>query len=517
MSHVLLAIGDSGFSQILRNRLNEHDFDVLENEVLHRDYLEEFVKTERPDILIVHDYYLASSKESKEDREKELLTFFQKIRIHHDDEIRVVFLCEREKDDPFLAELVSRNVLDIFHNKSISIQELVEQLKDRPRFSRVSKFLSGHSAPHPSSTGITQLTPTEELFEIGNLEEEEEPEETTTEKSPKAVKEKVVVQKVVNKQVVQKVVNKQVVKRDYHFQILNQVERVVGVPIEKKLVLIGSPFARCGSTFVSHLLAKELTNMGVSVTYIESPYSQPYSYDRFIGHEVIPDYRSKFHYFSTELSSKTPTVYDWSFHDINFIVKNPSHEPVYNVKDLPFDVYVKVLLASQSTVTIIDIGTGWNQEIYQDIYDIASNAYFIIEPDICNIQYLADPDNHLTSFVRTALNDKKTSLIGNRFDPAIMKYDVIQDLYAEKIKTLIPEFPSKDVFESQYKGTFLNDMNQHQKQIYEALAPIVEDLLPKEFIKQQGKQTGFFKGLFNKKITVEKSEKRKVNLNEAGR
>lgn len=503
MNKVLLAIGDSGFSQILRNRLNEHDFVVIDNEVLHRDYLEEIVANERPAILIVHDYYLASSKESESDKEKELLAFFQKIRMEYDDEIRVVFLCEREKEDSFLAELVSRNVLDIFHNKSINTQELVEQLKDRPRFSRVSKFLSERSSMQPSSPSPIQPTSAEELFEIGNQEEEEE----VAKESTKEVKEKVVVQKVVNKQVVQKVVNKQVVKRDFNVQILNQVERVVGVPVEKKLVLIGSPFARSGSTFVSHLLAKEIANMGVGVTYIESPYSPAYSYDRFIGHELNPDYRSKFYQFTKEIDPKKPSVFDWTLDDINLVVKHPANEPIYRMKEIPFDVYVKILLASPSTVTILDVGTDWHQEIYQDIYDIATNAYFIIEPDISNIQFLEDPDNQLTSFFRKVLQDKKSSLIGNRFDSSIMKYDVIQDLYTENIKSLIPAFPSKDIFESQYKGTFINEMSIYQKQINEALAPIIEDLLPKDFIKKQGKQGGFLKGLFNKKIQVESVNK----------
>ncbi|MCM3443579.1 MULTISPECIES: hypothetical protein [Metabacillus] len=516
MNKILLAIGDSGFSQILRNRLSEAGFNVIENEVLHRDYLEEIVSNEIPDILIIHDYYLASSRESSEGKEKELLDFFQKIRMEHDDRIRIVFLCEREREDAFLAELVSRNVLDIFHNKSINTQELVDQLRDKPRFSRVSKFLPNRKDNKQDQPNPNEVTPAEELFELANQRnqaedddyEEEDvvaaPNEKQKKEKPQKVVVKQVVEKKIEKTIVNKVVNKQVVKRDYNIQILNQVEKVVGIPIQAKTILVGSPFSRSGSTFFSHLLARELSKLDVSVTYIESPYSSSYSYDRFNGHNRIPEYRSKFYQFTKEIDPKVPSVFDWELEGVNMIVRHPNNEPVYGMKEIPFDVYVKILLASQSTVTILDVGTDWHQEIYRDLYDIATNTYFVIEPDISNIQFLEDPDNELTSSFRKMLEDDKTRLIGNRFDSKVLSNEMIHDLYADKLQTYLPCFSPSDIFGCHYNGTFFNDSSKNQKEINEVLLPIMEELLPNNLLKKRGKNSGLFKGLFNKKVKVEK-------------
>ncbi|MDC3424300.1 hypothetical protein NC797_07230 [Aquibacillus sp. 3ASR75-11] len=504
MSKILLAIGNTDYSKIIRNNLSEKsDFTVLEQEVMHHRYLLEIVDLEKPDILIVHDYYLPTDMISKEDREEEWLTFIQTLRESYDDSIRVVFLCERKKGEPFLSYLVDSNVLDIFNDNSIDIVQMIEQLKDKPRFSRVSKFKTSTKRVNAPSDNESE-------------EEDEEPEEGTepqdkeevaatkdkqqrkAEKAPKPVVNKVVEKKV-------NVVNKQVVKKDYNIQVLNQVEKVVGVPVEKKLIMIGGPFSRSGSTFISHLLARELAKIGVSVTYVESPYSPAYSYDRFIGHELNPDYRSKFYQFTKEIDPKKPSVFDWTLEDINMVVKHPENEPIYDLKEIPFDVFIKILLASQSTVTIVDVGTDWHREIYKDIFDIATNAFFVIEPDLSNIQFLEDPDNKQTNVYRELIQQDKSSLIGNRFDKSLLKNEIIQDLYKDKFLGLVPDFPSNEVFDCQYKGGFINDHSKYKEMANNALQPIITELLPKEFLKKYSKQNSFFKGIFNKKITVNKA------------
>ncbi|MFC0273778.1 hypothetical protein ACFFIX_20535 [Metabacillus herbersteinensis] len=514
MKKVLLGIGNKDFSQILRNNLlkQEKDFIVPEQEVMHHRYLSEIVDLEKPDILVVHDYYLPSDNVGKEEREREWLSFFSKIRVDYDDAIRIVFMCERQKGDPFLSQLVGINVLDIFNNNSIDMIELIDQLNDKPRFSRVSKFMQS-SQPRQ----VQSQLPTEDDDDSIEKEEDQDSQVESDADSPNLKRDKqkkTVVRNVIKRNVVKnviekkvektvKVVNKQVVKRDYSIQILNQVEKIVGVPIQAKTVLIGSPFSRSGSTFVSHLLARELARLGVSVTYIESPYSSAYSYDRFIGHERIPDYRSKFYQFTKEIDPKKPSIFDWTLEDINMVVKHPSNEPIYGMKEIPFDVYVKILLSSQSTVTILDVGTDWHQEIYRDIYDIATNAYFILEPDIANIQYLEDPDNVLTKFFREVLNDSKSHLIGNRFDRSILENEFFQNLYRDDLKTIVPCFNPKHVFDCHYAGTFINDISQYQNQVTQALQPIIEDLLPNDFIKKQRKGTQFFRNMLNKKIKIE--------------
>ncbi|MFC0476796.1 hypothetical protein ACFFHF_16460 [Robertmurraya beringensis] len=252
---VLIAVGDKSYSNILIETFSQHTehFTLSSQEVLHRRFLEEIVELEQPDILVIHDYYLESDFTRIEMKEQELSTFFRKLRVEFDDSIRIVFLCERPKGDLFLSSLVSMGIHDIFNSNSFDLGEFIEQLKDRPRFSRVEKFLVAAS-PQP-------IPQNEQPFVE---EEENEPnDEDKAKKERKEKAEKPVVQKVIEKKVVQKVVNKNVIKRDYTVQVHNHTEKIVGIPIKKKLVMIGSPIERSGSTFVSHLLARQLTQMGI--------------------------------------------------------------------------------------------------------------------------------------------------------------------------------------------------------------------------------------------------------------
>ena len=126
--------------------------------------------------------------------------------------------------------------------------------------------------------------------------------------------------------------------------------------------------------------------------------------------------------------------------------------------------------------------------------------------DVIEFPYLKDPENTATAYFHEYMENEKSSLIGNRFDPEILKNEVIRELYADKLIASIPTFPSKDVFETQYKGSFLNDTRQYSKLIATQLNPLLSDLLPKEFLKKaQRRKNGLVKGLFNKKITIQQA------------
>lgn len=499
MKKVLLAIGDEGLSKILRRALhtNPNEFEVLESEVFHTQYLEEFIDTHQPDILLLHDTYLINEEITKEERDDFWLRIVQHLRIKYEESLRIVFFCERHSRDPFLSNLVLRSVYDIFNTSSIDRDSMLEQLKNKPRFSNIKKFV--HSIDQVSNEAL------EEDDDLDEEENENDEGQQSEEKSneTKLKKEK----KFVQKQVVQKIVNKNIVKRDFNIQVHNQVEKVVGVPVERKLIMIGSPFSRTGSTFVSHLLARELVKMGVSVSYVESPYAYAYSYDRFIGHEKIPLLRSKFYQYTKEIDPKLPSVFDWELGGINMVVKHPANEPIYSSDEIPFETYVKILLSQQSTVTIVDVGNDWNEEIHRDIYDISSKCYFVIEPDICLMQYIEESQKEPIPFFREVLSEQKSELIGNRFAPSFLKNEVVQQVFKDKLRATIPTFSTMDVFESQYQGTFLNDNPSQEKVIEDSLGPIIADLLPREFLKKQKRKSGLFRGLFNKKISIDKQEK----------
>jgi hypothetical protein len=488
---VLIAIGDKAYTEIMKETLASYadDFSLSSQEVFSRRFLEEILDIEKPDILLIHDQYLGSDFSEQKDKDNELLTFIRNIRINYDDSLRVVLLCERTKGDPFLSQTVSMGVLDIFNNNSFDLDDFVEQLIDKPRFSRVEKF-------------IVSATPVVVQPEVNNnpaaVEEKTEVVESVNQTNTPT--------KVIEKKIVQKVINKSVVKRDYNIQIHNHTEKVVGVPVRKKLIMIGSSAARSGSTFVSHLLARTLTKMGISTTYVESPFSTAYTFDRFTGHHFADDYRSKFYEFSKYIDPKKKSIFDWNKGDVDIICKHPTNEPVYEEDEVAFETFIKVLFSSPSTVTIIDVGTDWQYELFQDVFDIADHVYFVIEPDIPLIQYLEESKKESVAFLHKQISHAKSSLIGNRFDKSLLSNKLIKDLYNGEFKTSIPAFPVTDVFQAQYDGIFLSDYKDYHKRVETCLEPLLQEILPQEFLKKQKKGAGLFKGLFNKKITIEKSE-----------
>ncbi|MEK3992655.1 hypothetical protein [Robertmurraya sp. FSL R5-0851] len=497
MVKVLIAVGDKSYTDILTETFSQHTdyFTLSSQEVLHRRFLEEIVELEKPDMLVIHDYYLESDFTRDEMKEQELATFFRKLRVEYDDSIRIVFLCERPKGDPFLSSLVSMGILDIFNSNAFDLDEFIQQLKDKPRFAKVEKFLVS-IVPHTTTIPVAEE----------EVNEDEEAEEDSPKKDRKEKTEKQVVQKVIEKKVVQKVVNKNVIKRDYTVQVHNHTEKIVGIPIKKKLVMIGSPIQRSGSTFVSHLLARTLTQMGVPTTYVESPFSNAYTYDRFFGTEHASDYRSKFYQFSKYIDPKVKSVFDWNKFDVDIICKHPTNEPVYQEDEVAFESLIKVLFSSSSSVTIMDVGTDWEYELFQDVFDIADHVYFVFEPDIPFIQYFEETKDDRISFMRDKLSSEKSAIIGNRFDKPTLESALIQDMYKDKIITSIPVFPVKEVFQAQLEGKFLNEYKESQKRMELHLQPLLEEILPGEFLKKHRKGTGLFKGLFNKNITIEKKE-----------
>jgi len=142
MTSVLLAIGEENLSSLLRKVLvgSEQSFDVLYDQVLHRRFLFEMVAQVRPDILIVHDKFLPGDKITPEERDAEMLEILQFIRLKFDQEVRIVYVCIRDRNDQFLGNIVGLGIHDIFHAETFSTDAFLKQLSSPPKFSNVQKF-----------------------------------------------------------------------------------------------------------------------------------------------------------------------------------------------------------------------------------------------------------------------------------------------------------------------------------------------------------------------------------------
>lgn len=502
MKRILLAIGEPNYSKILRDRLKSypHDFAVLDQEVLHHKYLFEILENEQPEILIVHDYYLQTDKETAADKEIEWLELIETLRTQFDDSVRVVFLCERNKGDAFLSELVNRNVLDIFNNNSINIHQMIEQLMGKPKYSNASKFKV--ATTYTNSNLQKQIEDDHEV-----VEDQVELSDETIEKETNPV-----IHKVVEKKIINKVINKQVVKKQLKFNVLHNVTKHVGYSLERKLILVGSPFQGTGSTFIAHLFAKIIADYEVGVSYVENPFRPAYSYDRFFGKENATDYISLFHAFRENdesieqlimndhhLETSNRKSHTWEHEGVRLIAKHPEDEQNYTEKEIDFTVFAKLILSLQKTpIVIVDVGSDWNHGVFKELSDLADYYFLVLPPDISRTELLESETAHFKR-IRTIIDNDKTYLIGNRFTPHIN-----EKLFPHHKVIVVPSLSDDEMFKGQYSGEITFGNKQTRNQLLKSFSPLVKQVFPKEYLKMKRREDGFLKGLFNRSITITK-------------
>ena len=527
---VLLATGHEDLNRILRNNFRRHEkknsFKILEHDVVHQRYLQEIVRETQPDIIIFHDYHLHSQFTDSSEREKEWIEQIESLRRDYDDKIRFVFICERSRHDPFLGELVTANVLDIYRTREIDLSILIESLLEPPKYSKVAAYKDnlspkerptewdiGDESEGDSIKSEHETLPVENDNEaqLESVSENEEGKESLSEpikekgtliQLPKISLDKLKLPKREKKEkppkiVEQKIINKQVIKREFKLNINQTIEKLVGFSLSRHLVLVGSPFPRAGSTFFCHMLAKEIANCGVGVSYIENPFKPSYTYDRFYGHRYMENYTSLFYAFSGKEQDEKSlfSVYDvetseqqthiWEHESVRLIVQNPMIEKEYTEKEVDLYVFAKLILSLQKTpIVIVDVGTDWNSEVMQELTTLADHVFLLLEPDIPNIEYYEGSSEPAMKFIRSLAEQEKTHLIGNRFTEDIRKQLIDHEI------PLIPAFPSKDIFEQHYKGTMSFMSRTLEKDVQKVFQPIVEMLIPREYLRK--KQKGRF-------------------------
>lgn len=464
-SRILLGVGNDHISRIIRSHMATSDrFHIIDQEVMHFSFLEEVLDVEDPDILIVHDVFLPSNTIENKEREKEWLNFFHFIRQRYD-QLRVVYFCEREKDDVFLNHLISLGIHDIFNKKSVDMNQFMIQLSEPSKYANVAKFRNTFQTEAIKFEPYSSSKNTDKDSEAKNDEENNEQDEAS--------------------------------KISESREII--VEKTVAYPFMKKIVLVGAPLPRSGSTFVSHLIAKEIAALDVSVSYFENPFQRAYSYDRFDGHHKTDYHRSIFHSYLKGDTPEPPITYDWSVDNVDMVVKHPQDERIYTDNEINFELFIKVLLSQESAVSIIDVGSDWEKDAFKALMDVASDVIMINEPDINLFQFLGDPMNLDTAPYRDIINSDKTTLVGNRFSEDLLKNKIVKDFYGDSLDIVIPDFPSLDIFEAQEEGTFFNDHPNHNEDIKRILSPLLWRLLPEDLLNKQKKKSGLLRSFFQKK------------------
>ena len=498
MKTVLLAIGDDKFSNILEKYLQE-SFHVLTHRVYHHRYLRDMVKEYRPDILIAHDTLLErdeSDEKNESELEYEWLDHVEYFRREYEDSIRFVFICERSKGDPFLSELVNRNVYDIFYTRKVDIVGMIEQLLDRPRYSRVAhlKFNSDvynrvfgdgvEPEENREEEENANEKSVEDLDQTKSLEIKEQSRFSLPFKRKEITQGTVKPQKIIKKEVTR-------VKREFHFQIQRQKEKVVGVPVPSKMIMVGSPFSRTGSTLIAHLLTDLIAQEQVGVSYVENPYRRAYMYDRLAAHQHVRSYVSFYHSFaqrdiSQKQSADQPSFETNEFRQgfVQWVIKNPEWEPRYSETEIDVDVFLKLILSLKHTpIIVLDVGPDWYYDSYRYLFDVCDHAYVVMEPDVANGQYILESKKQNHVYLRKILENEHVNWVANRFSDAMLKQDVFRDLFGQAIS--VPVFPPEDTFKAQVDGSSLLSQRKSKTLAEQSLGSLIADILPDDFIKRK--------------------------------
>lgn len=488
MKRILLAVGDKNFHDIFRRGFASYtkDFNVLPKDVYHRNFLKEMVELEKPDIVIVHDFYLQSDLMEEQSREKEWLKIMSHFRHEYNDTIRVVFIGERSFHNPFLKRLIQWNVLDIVNDQEFMIDDLIQQLQSPASFKNVAQYMRNPNTPVDvdSDPSSTQPKPKEET-ESGSPEANEHshsklktlsskmkrPTKSSTDSNPnpKSAEE-----------------DKKEVKKRISFQLQKTEKELVGVPVERAFITVISLSRRCGSSFVSHSLAKLINDQGVPASYIENPFTKPYSYDRFFGHNVNESHQSLFSKMSVSGAlEEIDEDNEWIHEDVQLINLNPLKESVYSEEEVTLETFSKMFIYMQNRpVTVLDVGADYDRTIIKDLLNVSTHTYVVSDGDIPLLTLLTnsqkEEDEGLYQ-LRTMLENDEATFVLNRG-------------YTEGYRTLLKEIgitsffsvmnmSEKHMFQGQEKGSFFANKD-HQVQVYEQFEPMLKEILPKEYLKK---------------------------------
>ncbi|MEK4599405.1 hypothetical protein MKY21_30360 [Bacillus sp. FSL R9-9497] len=479
---IVLAISDTVYTAYLREDFIGAGFEVADSDVMHIKYLDEILDTEQPNILCINDKRLNIDAGHEEKRELIILQKLRDIRFNRD--IRIVVFTERENDDEFLAKLIYLGIYDIFNSRKIDIDnKVIPQLLQESDIKNVAEIVGASQAPQ--QTKFPEVPVDDEEEASSELEEGGDSE-------PASNSNKLFKNKQKRKSVSEKMPKAPIIKKQYKLAFEPVYEKQIGIAIPRRTIVVASMNRRSGATFVSHLLAAYLNELQIDVNYIENLYDDGYTYPLLKGYTEAPEnYRSEFmlQRFKEMLQKESDilSIPKWKQGKINYIVKNPIvDQELKNETEQDFDHFIKVLLANQEApISIIDAGSDWDKDLYHEICEMADYIFFVAEPDLHQLLKIAHPLTQKERKLVSYLALEKTRIIGNKFSPALLKHEIVEECFGDKVLTALASYEIEDVFESQLDSSTLLSSRNYYKELEGIMKEIAELLLPNQLLNQK--------------------------------
>ncbi|HFU7058184.1 TPA: hypothetical protein ACGN81_005286 [Bacillus cereus] len=480
---IVLAISDTVYTAYLREDFIGAGFEVTDSDVMHIKYLDEILDTEQPNILCINDKRLNIDAGHEEKRELIILQKLRDIRFNRD--IRIVVFTERENDDEFLAKLIYLGIYDIFNSRKIDIDnKVIPQLLQESDIKNVAEIVGASQAPQ--QTKLPEVPVDEEEEEVSSELEKGGNSE------PSSSSNKLFKNKQKRKSVPKDTPKAPIIKKQYKLAFEPVYEKQIGIAIPRRTIVVASMNRKSGATFVSHLLAAYLNELQVDVNYIENLYDDGYTYPLLKGYTEAPEnYRSEFmlqrYKEMLQKESDILSIPKWKQGRINYIVKNPIvDQELKNETEQDFDHFIKVLLGNQEApISIIDAGNDWDKDLYHEICEMADYIFLVAEPDLHQLLKIAHPLTQKERKLVSYLALEKTRIIGNKFSPTLLKQEVVEECFGDKLLTALPPYDVGDVFESQLNSSTLLSSRNYYKELEGILKEIAELLLPNQLMNQK--------------------------------
>ena len=469
---VLLAVGQRHLAEILRQNLGEADFEVSDTDVLHRNYLNELIEQERPSILIVHDHYLPNDSESPQEADAELLRMVEQWRVKYDDGMRIVFLCERERKDPFLANLVARNVLDIFNERVLPTKVFLEQLSEPARYSNVAKFGIG---------GGLELVFDQEAESVD--EAEEDVELPSKEEIPKVSRGDKALE--LSKHLIDKLAErKKVVTVTETVEIEKEHIRNIYQMIPSKVIVVGSLYPGAGATLLASNLARMMAVRDIDVAYIEHPHVKPYMFDRLQIHQVDEEYHDVARQVKEEGVLKTRKK-EFVKDGVRWYV-NDSRKP--KLSSFSYENMLILSHAVHANIIVLDIGNLWNEPEVKKYLYLADHILLCIEPDPVKYDWalFSDGDHRQGEHDVMELLMKDEDLSGVELvmmkDFKSSEDKLLRSILHKPPLASLPYIPYPSIQKSLLDGKLLYDYEDYGTLFEESLKELLAAFVPKEVL-----------------------------------
>ncbi|MHB9093932.1 MAG: protein kinase domain-containing protein [Eubacteriales bacterium] len=267
--------------------------------------------------------------------------------------------------------------------------------------------------------------------------------------------------------------------------------------ITSKLIIIGSLSARAGSSFITANLAAATAARGISTAVIEFPVNTPYFYDALFIRQKSEEYISWPH----EIQKGCPVDWKKVFIDngVSWIVLEPT---LFSIKDWSGDNMMQLVYSTkQVPIVFLDVSTNWDHPSIRSVLLQADYIFLVVDPDPVLIDRTADcnydnkgipedviPHEYKTVKLLSEVGDKGSSQV----EIIINKHTRFIDRRLLRIPfepaIVFPYMEPAEVYRALWEGNLLYNNSDSREVFDSALRPVIEKLIPGDFIAQNSEQ-----------------------------